>query len=319
MLPVTDPSREASSRDADGDPVKPPAAASPGAKSGTGANDAPADAQHRSITRRDFEGIIRRAAELSASEAEENADEFLSEDEVIRIATEVGLPARHVRQALFELPEIDPETGDRGGYFGDAVLTASRAVPGKAEDVLRRMEDYLSTREYLQVVRRRPQRVFLMPAEDTISSLARGLLRPSRRYFLARARRVVVSVRPLEETRAHVQIALDLSQQRRDTVRGSWFGGSALGLLVGGSAAVGLAFADLPAAVIVVTQVTAFATGFAATIAGVFAASRAAFRKHLDGARFELDGLLDRAEHGQALEPPPAPWRKRLQQKLLGG
>ena len=315
---MTEPSGEQTGRTADAGAVKPSAPGTSDMKPGTGGNEAAADAQRRAITRRDFEGIIRRAAELSASEAEERTDELLSEDEVIRIATEVGLPARHVRQALFELPEIDLEASDRGGYFGDPVLTSSRAVPGKADDLLHRLEDYLSAREYLQVVRRRPQRVFLMPAEDTISSLARGLLRPSKRYFLARARRVVVSVRPLEENRAHVQIALDLSQQRRDAMRGSWFGGSALGLLVGGSAAIGLAFADLPAAVTVAAQVAALATGFAGVLAGVFAASRAAFRKHLDGARFELDGLLDRAEHGQPLEPPPAPWRKRLQQKLLG-
>ncbi len=281
-------------------------------------DDAGTDTSGRALTRRDFEAIMRRAAELSASEAEEGADELLSEDEVIRIATEVGLPARHVRQALFELPEMDPETGDRGGFFPDPILTASRAVPGRADEVLHRMEDYLSTREYLQVVRRRPHRVFLMPAEDTISALARGLTRPSRRYFLARARRVVVSVRPLEETKAHVQIALDVSEQRREAVQASWFGGAAAGLIVGGGAAVGLAFADLPSALTVASQVVAFATGFTGTLAGVFAASRAAFKKHLDGARFELDGLLDRAEHGQPLEPPPAPWRKRLQQKLLG-
>ncbi|MCI0435746.1 MAG: hypothetical protein L0271_19205 [Gemmatimonadetes bacterium] len=299
--------------------ARPPATGQQHAAASLGGADADAaDTPKRSITRRDFEGIIRRAAELSASEAEEGADELLSEDEVIRIATEVGLPARHVRQALFELPEIDPETGERGGYFGDPIIAFSRVVPGKAGDVLRRMEDYLTTREYLQVVRRRPQRVFLMPAEDTISSLARGLLRPSRRYFLARARRVVVSVRPIEDNQAHVQIALDLSQQRRDASRTAWFGGGAFGLVVGGGAAVALAFADLPTAVGVAAQIAAFATGFAGTVAGVFAASRAAFRKNLEGARFELDGLLDRAEHGQSLEPPPAPWRKRLQQKLLG-
>jgi hypothetical protein len=271
----------------------------------------------RQVTRRDFEAVIRRAAELSAAEAEGD-EEALSEDEVIRIASELGLPSKYVRQALFELPQIDAATTARGDYFGDAVLTATRIVPGRSPDVLRRIEDYLSTREYLQVVRRRADRAFLMPAEDAISNLARGLLRPSKRFYLARARRVVVSSRPLDDSTAHVQIALDLSEQRKEAVRTGWIAGSFCGVLLGAAGAFLVTMADLPSAVTVVGQVTAFAGGFAGTVTGALAASRAAFRSKLAGARFELEGLLDRAEHGQSLEPPPAPWRKRLQQKLLG-
>jgi len=275
------------------------------------------EAKERAITRRDFEAVIRRAAELSASEAEGD-EESLSEAEVIRIATELGLPARHVRQALFELPEIGTANVGREDYFGEPVLTGTRVVPGRADEQLRRIEDYLTTREYLQTVRRRVDRAFFMPADDAISNLARGLLRPSRRYFLARAHRVVVSVRPLEEDRAHVQIAVDLSQQRKHAVRTAWTSGIVVGTVVGGAASLAVALADLPTAVAVTAHITAFAAGFAGTLTVALAASRAAFRRALTGARFELDGLLDRAEHGQSLEPPPAPWRKRIQQKLLG-
>jgi hypothetical protein len=276
-----------------------------------------AEAAQRAITRRDFEVVIRRAAELSAGEAEGD-EESLSEAEVIRIATELGLPARHVRQALFELPEIAaPEVG-REDYFGQPVLTATRVVPGRAEDQLRRIEDYLTTREYLQTVRRRADRAFFMPADDAISNLARGLLRPSRRYFLSRAHRVIVSVRPIEESQAHVQIAVDLSDQRKQAVRSGWIAGSFLGAVIGGGASLAVVLADLPSAAAVAAHITAFAAGFAGTLTASLATSRAAFRRALAGAKFELDGLLDRAEHGQSLEPPPAPWRKRIQQKLMG-
>lgn len=275
------------------------------------------DLPSREVTRRDFEAVIRRAAELSADEAEGD-EETLSEDEVIRIASELGLPSRHVRQALFELPQIEADQSKRGDYFGDAVLTATRIVPGRSPDVLRRIEDYLSTREYLQVVRRRADRAFLMPAEDAISNLARGLTRPSKRFYLSRARRVIVSARSLDEDSAHVQIALDLSEQRKEAVRTGWIAGSFCGLLVGGAGVAAIAMADLPSAVTMASQLIAFAGGFAGTVTAALAASRAAFRSKLAGARFELEGLLDRAEHGQPLEPPPAPWRKRLQQKLLG-
>ena len=275
------------------------------------------DLPSRQVTRRDFEAVIRRAAELSADEADSN-EEALSEDEVVRIATELGLPSRHVRQALFELPQLAEANTTRGDYFGDAVLTATRIVPGRSPDVLRRIEDYLSTREYLQVVRRRADRAFLMPAEDAISNLARGLLRPSKRFYLARARHVVVSARPLDDGKAHIQIALDLSEQRKEAVRTGWIAGSFCGVLVGGAGVVAIAIADLPSAVAVTGQIIAFAGGFAGTVTAALAASRAAFRSKLAGAKFELEGLLDRAEHGQSLEPPPAPWRKRLQQRLLG-
>jgi hypothetical protein len=282
-----------------------------------GAGGRDTEAAKRAITRRDFEAVIRRAAELSSAEAE-GLDEALSEDEVLRIATELGLPDKYVRQALFELPELSGESVGRGDYFGEPVLTATRVVPGRAEEMLRRMEDYLTTREYLQTVRRRADRAFFMPAEDAISNLARGLLRPSRRYFLSRAHRVVLSVRPMEEDRAHVQIALDLSEQRKRAVRSAWVGGIVGGTLIGGAATLAVAFADLPTAISAVAHVTAFAAGFAGTLSATLATSRAAFRRALAGAKFELEGLLDRAEHGQTLEPPPAPWRKRLQQKLLG-
>ena len=278
--------------------------------------DEKVDQPEREVSRSDFELVIRRAAELSAVEAE-GRDESLSEDEVVRIATELGLPTKHVRQALFELPEITPENAG-GDYFGDAVLTSTRVVPGRSSDVLRRLEDYLSTREYLQVVRRRADRAFLMPAEDAISNLARGLLRPSKRFYLARARHVVLSVRPLDEKNAHIQIALDLSEQRKQAIRAGWMLGSIGGLVLGAAGVAAIAFADLPSAVTVIGQVVAFAGGFAGTVTAALAGTRAAFRSRLAGARFELDGLLDRAEHNQSLEPPPAPWRKRLQQKLLG-
>jgi hypothetical protein len=275
--------------------------------------------ENRAITRPDFEAVIRRAAELSALEAEESAEESLSEDEVLRIATELGLPARHVRRAIYELPEFDADSAAKADtWFGPAVLGATRIVPGQAETLRRRIEEYLTTREYLQIVRQRQGRTFLMPADDAISNLARGLLRPSRRFHLARSRRVVMGVRPLDDGSAHVHIATDMSEQRKTAVRTGAFFGIAGGLVVGSVGVVAATMAGLPPIAESAVQIAAFATGFGGTLAGALTAARATFRSKLAGARVELEGLLDRAEHGDRLDPPPAPWRRRLQQRFLG-
>jgi hypothetical protein len=269
-----------------------------------------------SISRRDFEVVIRRAVDLAAAEPD-GADESISEEEVIRIATEIGLPVRHVRRALYELPALEDNEPD-SRWFPEPLLVSTRVVPGRADSLLRQIEDYLSTREYLQVVRHRAGRSFLMPADDAISNLARGLTRPSRRYHMARARRVVVSVRPLDDSSAHVQFAMDMSDQRRSAIRTGWTLGTIGGLVVGGIAAAVVTAAGWPGPVQAAGSIIAFASGFAATAAATLTASRAALKRKLSAARFELEGLLDRAEYGERLEPPAAPWRRRLQQRLFG-
>jgi hypothetical protein len=269
------------------------------------------------IPRHAFEAVIRRAAELAMGEGE--GEEHFSEAEVVRIASELGLSPRHVQQALYELPALESAPSAFEGYFGSAIVTASRVVPGDAELTVRRLEEYLSTREYLQLVRRREGRLIFQPAEDTISLLARGLLRPSNRFQLARSRRVVLSAGAMETGRTHVQIAADLEDQRKSAVR------SGIGL--GASGGMMAALTGVGIAAIVGIEPTAAAGGFALTalvggpLAGAWAGLKVAasgFRKRVAAARLELDGLLDRAERGDRLEPPPAPWRRRLELKMLG-
>jgi hypothetical protein len=270
----------------------------------------------KGIARRQFEDVIRRAVELSLLESD--AEDQLSEHEVVRIATELGLSEKHARQALYELPELESDPSMFEKYFGASVLTASRSVPGDAAITLRRIEDYLSTREYLQAVRRRHGRVLFMPAEDTISYLARGLLRPSHRFQLARSRRVALIARPLDAGTTHVQIATDMGEQRKSGIR-SGIGFGAFGGMVVGAAAAGLATTlQLPDPVQTVASIAAFAGGLGASVSASVAISGARFRARMAAARLELEGLLDRAERGDALEPPPAPWRRRLQLKMLG-
>jgi hypothetical protein len=271
----------------------------------------------RAIARRDLEIVIRRALELSARDADAG-DDAVAEGEVVRIAAELGLEPHHVRQALFELPGMRVERHWAERYFGPPILAAGRAVPSRGDVTLRRLEDYLVTREYLQIVRRRSDQVAFTPAEDTISSIARGLLRPSRRHHVARARRVLLSVRELDPETTHVSIEADLDEQRRESVRGGLLGGGVVGVVVGSLGALGVDMVAGPGVGTTIAQILAFGGGVAVSTTAGLAAAGAAFRRRMSEARIELEGLLDRLERGERLEPPPAPWRRRLQGKIFG-
>jgi hypothetical protein len=271
----------------------------------------------RAIGREEFEVVIRRAAELALS-AETEGEDRLSEAEIVRIGGELGLPAHHVRQALYELPELHSEESMFGRVFGPAVVSAARPIPGDAALLLRRIEDYLVTREYLQVVRRRPDRVFFMPADDTLSALARGLTRPGSRFHLARARRAALSSRALGDGRTHVQIATDFSDQRRQGIRAAVAAGVLGGLVLGGAGAAAVTAIGMPGVFETTGQVLAAAAGLAGGVYVSVRSTAARFRARMQAARVELEGLLDRAEQGERLEPPPAPWRRRLQMRFLG-
>ncbi|HEX2167801.1 MAG TPA: hypothetical protein VHG09_11270 [Longimicrobiales bacterium] len=272
----------------------------------------------RSIRRPDFEQVIRRAAELSLRETD--PDDNLSEDEVLRISAELGLPLQHVRQALFELPDlkVQPRWYDR--WFGPAVFSVSRVVPTRKEPALRRVEDYLVTREYLQIVRRKGDTIAFVPADDAISSVARAFARPGSRHTISRASRMMVGVHTLPEDDSHVRFDVDLSDTRKEAVRSGVSFGSIIGLSVGTLAVA--VFDAVPGSLADISGMIAFGTAMGGSVAGSVAASislsASRFRNRVFGAKMELTGLLDRLERGDRLDPPPAPWRRKLQLRLFG-
>ncbi|CAN5663979.1 hypothetical protein BH23GEM10_BH23GEM10_10620 [soil metagenome] len=269
----------------------------------------------RAVSRPAFREVIRRAAELSLSDAD--ADDDLTEDEVIRIATELGLPEHHVQRALFELPElsVQPRWSDR--HYGSPVFSVTRVIPSDASMTLRRIEDYLITREYLQLVRRRGETLAFVPADDTISSLARAVFRSNSRHIVARASRVVVGSHAMPEKGTHVRFDVDLSDSRRELLRtGVTLG--ALGGLLTGSVAAGITAGIMPGDVSMIPHVLAFAGGFGSITYAGFAAGAKRFQHRVHAAKYELVSLLDRLEHGERLDPPPAPWRRKLQLRLFG-
>jgi hypothetical protein len=141
--------------------------------------------------------------------------------------------------------------------------------------------------------------------------------RPGSRHIVSRASRVVVGVHPLPGEDAHARFDVDLSEARREMLR-TGTGLGVLGGLLTGSVAAGITAGMLPIELGIVPHVLAFGGGMAASVAAGFSLGASRFRSRLDAAKFELIGLLDRLEHGERLEPPPAPWRRRLQLRLFG-
>jgi hypothetical protein len=273
----------------------------------------------RGITRTDLEVVIRRAAELYTRETE--SDEQLTEGEVLRIAAELGLPSRHVRQALYELPTSPPAQGRIDRWYGPPTAQGTRVVPGAPAPVLDRLEEYLVTREFLQLVRRQGEKAAFTPADDAISTVARAVRRPNRAWQIARSRRVLVEVRPMPQDESHVRLEIDLSRQRQRVVRTGIAGGIALGLPLATLIAVpvgGVVFdlAGGPAAALAAVS-TALTTLTGAAAAGI-AIGRARFRTRADNARLEIAALLDRLERGGRLDPPSAPWVRGLRSRFRG-
>ncbi|HEX6938992.1 MAG TPA: hypothetical protein VF158_06230 [Longimicrobiales bacterium] len=263
--------------------------------------------------------MIRRAAELYAADAE--ADERISEEELLRIAAELGLPPRHVRQALLELPDAPADASLLDRLCGPAAVRGTRVVVRDADLTYRRLDEYLTTREYLQPVRRKVRRGWYTPAGDFVSKIARGLSRPKGRFHLARARGVALAVEPLDARSAHVRLDVDLSGRRREAVAAGATGGGIVGAALGaGLAAVAAgAGADIAGPYgAAAAGMLAFGGGLCTSLAAGIAIARAHFRKQLSSARLEVEGLLDRLERGEPLEPPPAPWRRRLRASVEG-
>src|SRR5207248_6483716 len=90
------------------------------------------------ISREALERIIQRAAELQAGE--HDIGDGLTESELLSLGQDVGIPARHLRQALLEERTRSLEPARRGviaWIAGPERLSAQRVVPGEARDVER--------------------------------------------------------------------------------------------------------------------------------------------------------------------------------------
>ena len=267
-------------------------------------------AQGRSLTRREFDAVIRRAAELATSESE-SAEGALTEDELFRIAGEVGLTEHQVRRALAEV-----RSGGQGGVldriFGPSHVRAARVVPERSDQLAERLDDFLGGTQLLQRVRRTPTMLQYRPAIDWASQLARAASFSSRKYYIASARSVEVQLESMEGGRTHVEVLVDPGT-RGDDAAGALFGGGFAGLAVGGLAAWGVATVA-PLAL----GIAAGAVAGAGVWGGITHATGLAHKRKVAEVQNEVEGVLDALQVGGSLEPPPPSWRRWVKRYFHG-
>lgn len=266
----------------------------------------------RSLTRHEFDAVIRRAAELASSDSE-SREGALSEAELFRIAGEVGLNETHVRMALSEVRAGGVPGGALDRIFGPSQLRALRVVPGQPEALGGKLDDFLAGTQLLQPVRRTANKLHYRPALDWASQLARAASLTSRKYYVASAKSVEVHLEALDDSSTLVELLVDPGT-RGDNVVGAVFGGGLAGLAVGG----GLAFAVVASGGILGLAVPMGLVGGGALTTGITYLVGTSHKRKVMEVQAELEGILDRLETGESLEPPPASWRRWVKRQFHG-
>ncbi|MCL7971280.1 MAG: hypothetical protein M8866_04185 [marine benthic group bacterium] len=262
------------------------------------------------ISREQLEKVIHRAAELQSGRGE--SYDTLDVEEVQRIAEEVGLEGRHVRQALAELradalmPSRPEDRSLATRLWGEATVVESRVVPGEPEEVQEKLRSYLTDRESLRCVRDRPGQQVWEPASDLMSQLQRNLDFSGRGYELAKTRTLTVLTQPLEEGRTLVSVVADLSNTRAGYAAG-WYGGigvfalgTALGAVLGENAAAYFVFPGVATGVAIVGTI-----GTAKTLA-----------RRRERVTLSVQGLLDRLERDSGFATDRPTLRERITELL---
>jgi hypothetical protein len=174
------------------------------------------------------------------------------------------------------------------------------------------IDDFLVAGRLLQTVRRGSSVLQYRPAVDWASQIARAASSTSRKYYVASAKRVEVRLEEVDE--GHTLVEIEVEPGTRDDyaaggITGGIAGGGALGTGVGWAiAAAGPAALAVAAGVLVGS---AFLGGLC-WITGYF------HKKRLLEVRAEVEGILDRLEAGETLEPPPPSWRRWVRRHFHG-
>ena len=269
------------------------------------------------LTRRDFDEVMRRAADLAARDPDSGEDAF-SDAEVVRIGREVGLPEQHVRRALAEHRALGGGAGKgRGGGLQMLLLrdevTASRTIERPRARIRRELDDFMVGGQLLQGVRRKDDLLQYRPAVDWVSRVARAASFRSRQHYVASSRLVEIKLERMGTDSTLVGIRVDpgvAANYRNWGVLAACTTGVAAGVGVGMS---------LPPSMLAVGAflVTGVATGvLTALVVSLLAGP--GFRRRVADVQSEVEGVLDGLEKDKGLEPPPPAWRRWVRRHFHG-
>jgi hypothetical protein len=176
----------------------------------------------RRLDRSALERIIQRAAELQAGDMD--TGEGLSEQDVLKLGGEVGIPGRFLRQAIYEETTRGGAESAHGAFArwaGPKLVGASRVVPGEKAMLDQALDAWMSESEALAVKRRLSDRTLWEPQQGLFAQMRRGLSLDGKSYQLARALEVSVSVTPLEDGYCHVALSADVSNTQHGALSGA--------------------------------------------------------------------------------------------------
>ena len=174
------------------------------------------------ISREALERIIKRAAELQASERD--IGDGLTENELVALGKDVGIPAGYLRQALLEERTRAVVAAPRGvgaWLVGPDRLAAARVVPGDRATVERALAKWMEDEESLQVRRRYPDRTSWEAKRGAFATIQRALGAGGKHYALAHANEVLGQVTQLEPGFCHVQLTADVRRERAVRIQGA--------------------------------------------------------------------------------------------------
>ena len=260
------------------------------------------------LSRRDFDEVMRRASELAAAEPGGSDEEF-TEAELVRIGREVGLADRHVRSAL---AEFRSDRGRMRSLLASGEIRSGRTVERPRARIRGELDDFMVGGQLLQRVRQREDLLQYRPAVDWASRVARAASSTSRQHYVAASRMVEVRLDELGPDSTQVDIVVDpgmAGKYRTGAVLGGGMAGVAAGIGVG----VGLALlATLPVAA---AGGIAVGVAVAVAVAGLVAQG---FQRRLGEVHLEVEGILDGLESEGGLDPPPPAWRRWVRRHFHG-
>jgi len=244
------------------------------------------------VSREALERIIKRAAELQAGE--HDVGDGLTNNEVLALGKDVGIPDRYLRQAMLEeQTRIAPDvaTGTWAWLTGPRSIVAHRVVPGDRAAVERALSRWMTEEELLQPKRHFADRTSWEPKAGAFASIQRAFA-GKRRYSLARAGEITGQVVQLEPGFCLVRLEADLRPERTKRISGA----SVLFVLGWGmTAAAALIVPPLALAQLL--------PGVGLTLGG--AAVARTYRGANERMQVALEQILDRLERGEVRSSSP--------------